>query len=96
MLPELKELIELYRPEVLWADGDWEANPDYWTSQEFLAWMYNEAPSRETIVTNDRFVIRAAGMHCQDVLTKLCTSSMLAIMRAASLRCCKPCPITLS
>lgn len=54
MLPELKELVEKYAPEILWADGDWDANPDYWTSEEILAWLYNESPTRDTIVTNDR------------------------------------------
>ncbi len=28
---------------------------DYWGSEEFLAWLYNESPSRESVVTNDRW-----------------------------------------
>jgi alpha-L-fucosidase len=39
---------------VLWSDGDWEADPDYFGSQEFLAWLYNDSPARDQIVTNDR------------------------------------------
>ena len=54
MMPELKELITRYSPEVLWSDGDWEATPEYFGSKEFLAWLYNESPSKDTIVTNDR------------------------------------------
>ena len=55
MLPELKELVTKYSPEVVWADGDWEPKDDvYWRSREFLTWLYNESPTRDTVVVNDR------------------------------------------
>jgi len=55
MLPEMKYLAENYQPEVWWSDGDWEAHPEYFGSQEFLAWLYNKSPSKETVVVNDRW-----------------------------------------
>ena len=55
MLPEMKYLATNYEPEVWWSDGDWEAKPEYFGSQDFLAWLYNESPTKETIVTNDRY-----------------------------------------
>jgi alpha-L-fucosidase len=54
MLPEMKELIETFKPHVLWSDGDWEALPEYFGSEDFLAWLYNDSPVKDTIVTNDR------------------------------------------
>lgn len=54
MLPEIKELIETFKPHVLWSDGDWEALPEYFGSEDFLAWLYNDSPVKDTIVTNDR------------------------------------------
>ncbi|KAJ8667982.1 hypothetical protein QAD02_009645 [Eretmocerus hayati] len=55
IIPEMKELINKYQPQVLWSDGDWEASENYWKSKEFLAWLYNESPVKDTIVTNDRW-----------------------------------------
>jgi len=61
-LPELYELVENYQPEVIWSDGDWTGAPEYWHSQEFLAWLYNDSPVRDTVVTNDRW---GSGTSCQ-------------------------------
>lgn len=32
------ELVNTYRPEIFWSDGEWEAPYTYWRSTKFLAW----------------------------------------------------------
>lgn len=54
-MPELFELVYNYKPDVIWSDGDWEANSTYWNSTNFLAWLYNDSPVKDTVVTNDRW-----------------------------------------
>ncbi|KAL1456736.1 hypothetical protein WDU94_001440 [Cyamophila willieti] len=54
-LPELVELVLNYKPEVIWSDGEWEAPAEYWRSREFLAWLYNDSPVKDTVVVNDRW-----------------------------------------
>jgi alpha-L-fucosidase len=63
MLPQLRELITNYQPDVLWVDGDWEDSWRYWKADEFLAWLYNESPVKDTIVTNDRWGMDSSCMH---------------------------------
>lgn len=53
--PQMKELINNYKPEVFWTDGGWDAPASTWKAQEFLAWLYNESPVKKSIVTYDRW-----------------------------------------
>mgnify|MGYP000853058046 CR=1 FL=1 len=53
--PEAIEINTKYQPDLIWSDGDWEANSSYWRSPELLAWLYNEAPNRDKVIVNDRW-----------------------------------------
>ncbi|WAR31295.1 FUCO-like protein [Mya arenaria] len=49
------QLVNNYRPDVIWSDGSWLAADTYWQSPEFLAWLYNDSPVKDTVVVNDRW-----------------------------------------
>jgi len=53
--PQFKEMVTKYKPHFIFADGEWTAGEDIWRPKEMLAWLFNESPVRDTIVTNDRF-----------------------------------------
>ena len=53
--PQVKDLVTSYKPDILWADGDWEMTSDKWKSEEFIAWLYNESPVKDKVIVNDRW-----------------------------------------
>lgn len=55
MLPQLKDLVTRYKPDIVWPDGEWNHSDTVWRSREFLQWLYNESPVKNTVVTNDRW-----------------------------------------
>ena len=55
MIPQMKDLVNRYQPDILWTDGEWDKTSDKWKSEKFLAWLYNESPVKQTIAVNDRW-----------------------------------------
>jgi alpha-L-fucosidase len=55
MLPQMKDLVTRYSPDIVWTDGEWDHPSETWRSTEFLAWLYNESPVKDQVVVNDRW-----------------------------------------
>lgn len=55
MIPQMKDLVTRYEPDILWTDGEWDHPSEKWKSTEFLAWLYNESPVKDRICINDRW-----------------------------------------
>ena len=55
MIPQMKELVNNYQPEVIFSDGEWDYDSKTLKSEEFLQWLYNDSPVKNTVVVNDRW-----------------------------------------
>jgi len=55
MIPQIKDVIDTYKPEVFWTDGEWEQSDTLWHSTEILSWMFNDSKVKDKIVVNDRW-----------------------------------------
>jgi alpha-L-fucosidase len=53
--PQFKELVTRYKPDIIYADGEWEQDNTFWKSTELLAWLFNESPVSNSVVINDRW-----------------------------------------
>ncbi|KAH3762548.1 Alpha-L-fucosidase precursor [Pelomyxa schiedti] len=60
---DLRELVQTYKPSVLWFDGNWGRTAEFWRTKEFLAWLYNESDVRDEVVVNDRLGEGCSGFH---------------------------------
>nr|CAD7449331.1 unnamed protein product [Timema bartmani] len=61
-MPELYELVTTYKPEIVWSDGPMDGKYTYWNSTQFIAWLYNSSPVKDTVVVNDRW---GKGLKCK-------------------------------
>ncbi len=53
--PQFKDLIESYKPDIIWGDGEWDMSAEKWKSLELLSWLFNESSVKDDIVINDRW-----------------------------------------
>ncbi|XP_054157804.1 tissue alpha-L-fucosidase-like [Oppia nitens] len=63
VLTERHELVDTYLPDLIWSDNAENGDSKYWKSEEFLAWLYNESPIKDTVVVNDRWGVETDGKH---------------------------------
>jgi len=63
MIPQMKDLVLRYEPDVFWTDGEWDHPSEVWKSTEFLAWLFNESPVKDQVVVNDRWGNETRGKH---------------------------------
>jgi alpha-L-fucosidase len=82
MNSSVRELVDLYRPDILW--GDVIVNPvrdengrlmeaaDCWNSREVIAWFYNHSENPDEVVTNDRWGLDTsrAGIQSEKAFSK--------------------------
>lgn len=55
MIPQFTDLVNTYKPDIIFADGDWDHTSDVWQSKQLLAWLYNHKDIGNYVVVNDRW-----------------------------------------
>lgn len=64
LMPQLKELVDNYKPSLIFSDGgEWDGTDEHWKTKEFLSWLYNDSPVKNEVVVNDRFAKDMPGNH---------------------------------
>jgi len=63
MIPQMKDLVNRYEPDIFWTDGEWDHPSEKWKSTEFLAWLYNESPVKDRVAVNDRWGKETRGVN---------------------------------
>lgn len=63
MIPDLKDLVTKFEPDVLYTDGEWSYDSEHWQTKPFLAWLFNESPVRDKVAINDRWGNDCRGKH---------------------------------
>jgi len=63
MIPQMKDMVIQYKPDILWTDGEGHHLSEKWKSTDFLAWLYNDSPVKDRICVNDRWGKETRGAH---------------------------------
>ena len=54
IVPQAKDFIDKYDPDILWFDGEWQRPAEYYRTPEIVAYFYNRAEGRKEVLSNDR------------------------------------------
>jgi alpha-L-fucosidase len=55
MHPQFRDVVARYEPSIIFADGEWDLTSADWRSTELLNWLFEESPSKDEVVVNDRW-----------------------------------------
>jgi len=62
-LPMMYDLVNRYQPDIMYADGEWDHDSDWWETKPWLAWLFNESPVKTDVLINDRYGNECRGKH---------------------------------
>lgn len=55
LVPQFKDVVSRYKPQVVFVDGEWDHPARVWRSAEVLNWLFKESPVKDSVVINDRW-----------------------------------------
>lgn len=69
-IPQVKDLVNSYHPDLLWSDGPDNYSDSIWQTKKLFQWIYSESPVKNTIVLNDRWARFTDGKKHGDYYTR--------------------------
>ncbi|MDR1130271.1 MAG: alpha-L-fucosidase [Prevotellaceae bacterium] len=54
IVPQAKEFIDMYDPDILWFDGEWNTPMEDLHTPDIISYFYNKAEGRKEVALNDR------------------------------------------
>lgn len=54
LIPQAKDFIDQYEPDILWFDGEWQRPAAYYKTPDLVAYFYNKYEGVKEVVSNDR------------------------------------------
>jgi len=63
IIPQAKDFIDKYDPDILWFDGEWQRPAEYYHTPDIVAYFYNQSEGRKEVVSNDRLGIGTREEH---------------------------------
>jgi alpha-L-fucosidase len=54
IVPQAREFIDMYDPDILWFDGEWSMTPEELHTPDIASYFYNRAQGRKEVALNDR------------------------------------------
>lgn len=61
--PQLKDLVNSYKPDLIWSDGPDQMDDKVWQVERTLSWLYSDSPVKDSIVVNDRWANNTGCKH---------------------------------
>ncbi len=68
IIPQAAEFIDRYDPDILWLDGEWIVPEETRHTRKLIAYYYNRAEGRRSVLVNDRIADKTRAQH-GDVFT---------------------------
>lgn len=63
LVPQAKDYIDKYQPDILWFDGEWQRPAEYYKTPDIVAYFYNTIGQTKEVVANDRLGKGTRGLH---------------------------------
>jgi alpha-L-fucosidase len=55
LIPQFKDMVDRYKPSIIFTDGEWDHPASRWKTADMLTWLFEESACKDEVVINDRW-----------------------------------------